>query len=226
MFEEIAKQKKPIPERLVLYGFTAKDSLYQYVTEICNNEFKLTVQIKPSGEIDTRLVEKETGDEYVLYKTSSFGAYIGEIRAAVEQVVSDIVHKCFETSVFKTAQAQMVIKFIRNFYGDELEFLWEKAPDNAIWRRKDNKKWYGAILTVKGKKIGLETESPVEIIDLRMDPAEAEAILSRENYYPGWHMNKKSWFTLVLNASVSDEEIKQRIKESYKLAKKQARRFT
>ncbi|MGN1104647.1 MAG: MmcQ/YjbR family DNA-binding protein, partial [Candidatus Coproplasma sp.] len=41
-----------------------------------------------------------------------------------------------------------------------------------------------------------------------------------ENYYPGWHMNKKSWYTLVLDGSVSDDEITERIKESYALAKK------
>ena len=33
----------------------------------------------------------------------------------------------------------MIIKYVRESYGDELEFLWKKFPDNAVWRRKDNK---------------------------------------------------------------------------------------
>ena len=37
---------------------------------------------------------------------------------------------------------------------------------------------------------------------------------------PGWHMNKKSWYTLVLDGPIADEEIKLRITESYELAKK------
>ncbi len=33
-------------------------------------------------------------------------------------------------------------------------------------------------------------------------------------------MNKKSWYTFVLNGSIPDEELKERIRESYKLAGK------
>lgn len=114
----------------------------------------------------------------------------------------------------------MAIEYVRKKYGDELEFLWTKFPENAVWRRKDNQKWYGAILTVTGNKIGLDTDEIVEIIDLRMKAENREAILSREHYYPGWHMNKKSWYTLVLDNCIADEEIKLRITESYELAKK------
>lgn len=66
----------------------------------------------------------------------------------------------------------------------------------------------------------MESDGIEEIIDLRMNPVEAESILSRKHYYAGWHMNKKSWYTLVLNGSITDEELKERMKESYKLAEK------
>lgn len=117
-------------------------------------------------------------------------------------------------------QAQMVREFIRNTYGDELEFLWPKSPKNAVWRRKDSRKWYGAVLTTAGNKVGLETSDIVEIIDLRMKKEQAEEVLARKHYYPGWHMNKKSWYTVVLDESVPDEELQRRIQESYELAKK------
>ena len=114
----------------------------------------------------------------------------------------------------------MVCEFIRNTYGDELEFLWPKSPKNAVWRRKDSRKWYGAVLTTAGNKVGLETSDIVEIIDLRMKKEQAEEVLARKHYYPGWHMNKKSWYTVVLDESVPDEELQRRIQESYELAKK------
>lgn len=94
-----------------------------------------------------------------------------------------------------------------------------KSPDNAIWRRKDSQKWYGAILTVNGQKIGLNTDKIVEIVDLRMKAENRDQILSKEHYYPGWHMNKKSWYTIVFDDGITDEEIKRRITESYELAK-------
>lgn len=218
MFDEIIKRKKLIPEKLLACGFEKIGEFFQYFTEIRNGEFTLMIQIGMDGTIDTNLVENETGEAYILYKTGASGTYVGEIRTAIEEVMYDIVRQCYETSIFKTEQSQMIINFVREQYGDELEFLWEKFPDNAVWRRKDNKKWYGAILTVAGKKVGLETDKIEEIIDLRMNPAEADIILSRKNYYPGWHMNKKSWYTIVLNGSVPDEELKEKIMESYDLA--------
>lgn len=218
MFDEIIKRKKLIPEKLLACGFEKNGEFFQYFTEIRNGEFTLMIQIGMDGTIDTNLVENETGEAYILYKTGASGTYVGEIRTAIEEVLYDIVRQCYETSIFKTEQSQMIINFVIEQYGDELEFLWEKFPDNAVWRRKDNKKWYGAILTVAGKKVGLETEKIEEIIDLRMNPAEADLILSRKNYYPGWHMNKKSWYTIVLNGSVPNEELKEKIMESYDLA--------
>ena len=171
-------------------------------------------------KLSSYLIEIENGEPYILYKTNASGAYIGEVREAIEAVLTDIVDNCYDSATFKTRQAYMAIEYVRKTYGDELEFLWAKFPDNAVWRRKDNQKWYGAILTVSGRKIGLDTDNIVEIIDLRMDAAQKDTILSRKHYYPGWHMNKKSWYTLVLDDSIADDEIKLRITESYKLAKK------
>lgn len=220
MFEEFTKRKKPIPEKLTAYGFEKEGNMFRYSREIRDGEFTLTLEIEKDGAIGTELIEKETGEEYVLYKTNASGAYVGGIRAAIGEVVGDVTGKCYETSVFRTEQAQMLREFVRETYGDELEFLWTQFPDNAVWRRKDNRKWYGAILTVEGRKLGLESERIEEIVDLRMDPKEAEEILSRANYYPGWHMNKKSWYTLILDGSISDGELKERLGESYRLAGK------
>ena len=220
MFEEFTKRKKPIPEKLTAYGFEKEGNMFRYSREIRDGEFTLTLEIGKDGAIGTELIERETGEEYVLYKTNASGAYVGGIRAAIGEVVGDVTGKCYETSVFRTEQAQMLREFVRETYGDELEFLWTQFPDNAVWRRKDNRKWYGAILTVEGRKLGLESERIEEIVDLRMDPKEAEEILSRANYYPGWHMNKKSWYTLILDGSISDGELKERLGESYRLAGK------
>ncbi|MGL4798821.1 MAG: MmcQ/YjbR family DNA-binding protein [Cellulosilyticaceae bacterium] len=219
MFDDIIKMKKPMPEKLITYGFEVVGEAYRYDTMIQNGEFKLTIFIKNDGTIDTNLIEKETDEPYILYKTKASGAYINTIRNDIEHILKDIAEKCYEISVFKTRQAQMIIDFCKETYNDELEFLWIKSPDNAVWRRKDSQKWYGVLLTLSGKKIGLETDEVVEIIDLRMNPTEAEMILAQKDYYPGWHMNKKSWYTLVLNESISDNELENRIRQSYELAR-------
>ena len=220
MFEDIFKRKKCNIEKISAYGFISKDGKWIYETDIIDGAFRLYVFVSENGAVDTNLIELENGEPYVLYKTEASGMFIGEVRAAVEAVLIDIAGSCYDSSVFKTNQAQMAVEYVRKKYGDELEFLWKKSPDNAVWRRKDSQKWYGAILTVNGRKIGLDTDEIVEIIDLRMEAANRDNILSREHYYPGWHMNKKSWYTLVLDDCISDEEMQLRITESYELAKK------
>ena len=99
-----------------------------------------------------------------------------------------------------------------------MEFLWQKFPDNAVWRRKDTAKWYGAILTVGRHKLDLDSKEIVEIIDLRIEPDQMDALLQNDGYYPGWHMNKKHWYTIILDESVATEEIFRRIDESFRLA--------
>lgn len=220
MFEDIFNRKKCNFKRISAYGFIIKDGKRIYETNIIDGTFKLFVLIAENGNVDTNLIEIENSEPYVLYKTNATGAYVGKVRSAVEAVLIDIANNCYDTSVFKTNQAQMAIEYVRKKYGDEPEFLWTKSPNNAVLRRKDSRKWYAAILTVSGRKIGLNTDKIVEIIDLRMKADDRDNILSREHYYLGWHMNKKSWYTLVLDDCVADEEIKLRIIESYELARK------
>lgn len=220
MFEDIFQRKKCNLERMSAYGFIIKDEKRIYETNIIDGAFKLSVLIAENGNVDTNLIEIENSEPYVLYKTNATGAYVGKVRSAVEAVLIDIANTCYDSSIFKTNQAQMAIEYVRKKYGDEPEFLWTKSPNNAVLRRKDSRKWYAAILTVNGRKIGLNTDKIVEIIDLRMKADDRDNILSKEHYYPGWHMNKKSWYTIVFDDCVADEEIKLRITESYELARK------
>ena len=134
--------------------------------------------------------------------------------------MQDIADKCYYTEVFKSRQAKVLIEYVRAKYVDELEFLWQKFPDNAVWRRKDNNKWYGAILTVSKAKLGLRSPEIAEIIDLRYPPEQMQELLGEDGYYPGWHMNKKHWFTVILDGSVSDERLFELVDISYGLAVK------
>ena len=53
-----------------------------------------------------------------------------------------------------------------------------------------------------------------------MNPADADALLATPGYYPGWHMNKKHWYTVVLDDSLPDAELEQRLCDSYQIAGK------
>lgn len=220
MFDDIFHRRKLNINKLVSYGFKQKENCWIYGIPIMNNTFTLHITVSDNGDVDTDLIENEFNEPYVLYKTNASGSFVGKVRSEIRIVLTSISEECFEPAVFKTEQAMLLTDYVRDTYGDELEFLWTKSPDNAVWRRKDNKKWYGAILTVSGNKLGLPTDEILEIIDLKLQKELMEATVDGKRYFPGWHMNKKNWYTIVLNNCVPTEEICHRIDESYRLAQK------
>ena len=220
MFEDIFMRKKAVPEKLDAYGFRKIRNSRKYATDILNSEFRLEVNVDKNSVPDTKLTEIATGEEYVLYKTDAVGTFVGDVRNAVANILQDIADCCYETVVFKAEQSVVLISYVREKYGDELEYLWDKFPDNAVWRRKDNKKWYGALLSVSRRKLGIPSDEIVEIIDLRTAPEVIENLIDSVRFFPGWHMNKKHWYTIILDGTVSVDEICRRVDESYLLAKR------
>lgn len=219
MFEEIFQRKKVDVHKLEAYGFKKISGIYQYDTDILDGEFHLEISLGKNQVPDTKLTEKASGEEYILYKTNAAGVYVGSVRNAVVAVLKNIAGRCYETAVFKEEQSRRLITYVRERYGDELEYLWEKFPDNAVWRRKDSKKWYAVLLTVPRRKLGIQSDETAEIIDLRGRPEQLEDFVDNEKYFPGWHMNKKHWYTILLDGSVPSEQIYEKIDESYRLAK-------
>ncbi len=219
MFEEIFCRKKPVPDRLKIYGFKKNCGAYRYETDILDGDFHLEVIVGKDTVPYTRLTESDGGDEYVLYKTSADGMFVGNVRTAIADVLRNIAEHCYVTSVFRSAETVSLINYAREKYGDEPEYLWEKSPGNAVLRRRDTGKWYGVLMTVSRSKLGIPSDDIAEIIDLRCEPEIIEALIDRECFYPGWHMNKRHWYTVILDGSVSTEEIRLRVDASYILAK-------
>ena len=81
-------------------------------------------------------------------------------------------------------------------------------------------KWYLAILTVGKNRLGFDSDESVEVIDLRADKDALPELIKQDNIFPGYHMNKKHWISILLDGSADINEIYRYIDESYILAKK------
>lgn len=221
MQEEPFAMKKPNIAKLREFGFAENGGAYTYETRIAGGHLQMSVTVTGGGDIRARVIDPATGEEYVLHRTTgAVGAFVGMVRTKYEAVLAEIGEKCFDPDVFKSACAREVISYVRAAYGGELEFLWKRFPGNAVWRREDTRKWYGALLTVPERKLGLASGKTAEVIDLRVDPEELAVLVDGERYFPGYHMNKKHWLTIRLNGAVPAKEIFHRIDESYRLAVK------
>lgn len=217
----IFKNRRVDFSRLEPFGFEKSGENYVYGKVLSESGFVMTVYVSGEGNVSAEVVDPEIGDRYVLHLIDGAqGSFVGEIRRQYEETLTRIAEGCFVKEVFKTAQAKEIIRYVKLRYGDELEFLWTRFPENAVWRRRDTGKWYAVLLTAKRSKIGLDGEDTAEILDFRVPPEELGSIVDGRAYFPGYHMNKKHWVTAVLNGTVPTEEICGRIDESYKLALK------
>ncbi len=76
------------------------------------------------------------------------------------------------------------------------------------------------MLVLSKRKLGFDSDEVVEIIDLRIDPDVLPSLVDGNRYFAGYHMNKKKWFTMCLDGSVTAEEVCGWIDKSYEIAAK------
>ena len=214
------KDKKIDFKKLEEFGFKLKDNSYYYHTSLLKNQFKMSVKISLDNSIFTEIIDTETNEPYVLHLLEmKRSGYSEKVYKVYSQILEKIKKECFEDEIFKANYTKEIIEYIKNKYGDELEFLWEKSPKNAVVRRKSSNKWYTVMLTIPKRKLNLDSDELIEIINLHNIEEEIEKLIDYKKYFPAYHMNKKHWCTICLNGTVEVKEIYKLIDISYELAK-------
>ncbi len=213
---KLLKCRKVNIEKLNSFGFSEAGGIYSLTKEILNGSFSITAHAKKDSSLLLEVTDKETGDEYTLaYMDGAVGAFVGKIKEECESFFSQILDCCYDIDIFKSEYTKLVIEYVENKYGCCPEFLWDKYEGNAIFRYDKTKKWFGALLTVKYRKLGIDEDGDAEVIDLKAPPERVTELVDGVRFHCGYHMNKKHWYTIKLDGSVDIEEIKARIDESY-----------
>ena len=218
--KDFIKNKKINFKKLKEFGFELIDNSYYYHTSLLKNQFKMSVKINIDNSIFTEIIDTETNEPYVLHLLEiKRSGYSEKIYKAYSEILEKVKKVCFEDEIFKANYTKEIVAYVKNKYGDELEFLWEKSPKNAVVRRKSSNKWFAVILTIPKRKIGLESDEVIEVINLHNIPKEIEKLIDYKRYFPAYHMNKKHWCTICLDGTIELKEIYKLIDISYELAK-------
>ena len=218
--KDFIKDKKIDLKKLKEFGFKLIDNSYYYHTFLLKNQFKMTIKINLDNSIFTEIIDTETNEPYILHLLEiKRSGYSEKVYKEYSEVLEKIKKECFEDEIFKANYTKEIVAYIKNKYGDELEFLWEKSPKNAVVRRKSSKKWYAVILTVSKRKLNLDSDEIIEVINLHNIVEEIKKLIDYKKYFPAYHMNKKYWCTICLDGTVELKEIYKLIDISYELAK-------
>lgn len=113
---------------------------------------------------------------------------------------------------------QEVFKWCKQQYGTEPDYPWNDW--NCVLRHKQNNKWYALIMEIEERKLGLDGNRIVDILNVKSDPLLIGSLRTQPGFFPAYHMNKDKWISVILDGTVSDDEMKNLIDLSYQLTKK------
>lgn len=214
--EEIFKKSKVDFSKIIKYGFKKDKKIYRYSKKIMNEAFEINVEIDEIGNVKGKVIDLSFEDEYTNFRVEGpRGAFAGEVREEFENLLKDIKSKCFRKENFIFEQSNRITNLIKEKYGDEPEFKWENDSGTATFSNKISKKWYGIIMTINKIKLNEKSDEIVEVMNVKLEPDKIQKLIQINGFYPAYHMNKKSWITIILDNTNSDEKIMELIEESY-----------
>ncbi len=218
--ERVFKDRKLVVENLVPFGFVPRENGFSYRAALLGGMVSVEFEIGVDGAV--RVEVREAGEKEVLRlsQRSSSSFLSRQLRKEYEEELWHVAERCFEPDVFRHELTRRLIAHVRTLYGDELEHLWRRSPENAIVRRRDNEKWYAAFLVIPRLKLTGDSKERTEVLNLRVEPGTLEGCVDHVSRFPGYHMNKKNWVSLCLDGSVPFEELAERLDTSYRLALK------
>lgn len=215
--EEIFQKAKVNKEKLIEYGFIKKDDNYYYSKKIMNGDFKVDIIINEK-EINSKVFDLSFNEEYTNFKIEKeTGSFVNSIRDEYKNILIDIREKCFESRQFVTDQACRIADSIKIKYNVDPEFAWEKFQTDAIF--KNNDKWFGLIMNIDRRKLE-NKDGNIDVINVKLSEQKIQKLLKKEGFYKAYHMNKEKWITIILDGTISDEEIMEYISESYLFTEK------
>lgn len=216
----IFKKSKPNYDKLEKYGFKKEKNKYTYKIRFMDNQFE--AQITIIDKIEGKIIDLDTKEEYTNIRLENIGTFASKVKTHYEEILKDIEKNCFEKQYFMLPQSNRITNYIIGKYNTKPEFLWEKLDGSAVFRNKENNKWFGIIMDINKNKLDKENKI-IEIINVKLDNKTIEKLIKEKGFYNAYNMNKKSWITIVLDDTLKDEEIIKYIDESYNIIKKKVK---
>ena len=114
---------------------------------------------------------------------------------------------------------QKLAAYLTDTHSVEGEHLFAQYPSFLVFRHSGNKKWFAVIMDIPRKNLGLPGEGEISVVNLKCDTRLIGSFREAPGIFPGWHMNKAHWLSVVLDGTVDDETIKFLVEMSCKLTK-------
>lgn len=210
---DIFKRRTISFEKAEKFGFVRVNGEYVYERAIYDGMIA-RITIDDSGVLSGEVYDEEFGEKYVNHRVeSATGAFVVGVRNAYQALLEEIAVAISSEKRYVFDQANRIDRYIAEKYGVTPEFMWQKFPHFGVYRNRDTRKWFAIIMNIGRGKVLKGESGEVEVMNVKLDE-QAGSFLGN-GVYPSYHMNHKSWVTILLDDTVDDARIAEMIEISF-----------
>lgn len=215
--DEIFLKKKFDFDKLKSFDFSMVDNKYIYTEDFMDSNFKAIIEI--SDVLKGKVIDNFSNEEYMPLRIESYdGEYICKVREAYKSILKRIADAWCTDVFFASDQANRIANLIYERYGVKPDFPWK--DDNGVFRHLDNNKWFSLIMYVSLDALLKNGDSHMlNIMNVKIDISKRDELYEIKGIYPAFHMNHKTWISVVLDDTICDYKIIELIQSSFDLTK-------
>ena len=189
-----------------------------------DGDFAVAVTVDSSGRVSGHVTDNMNDEEYLQLRSPAFnGSYVNTVRDAYEKLLTDIAERCCTEVTFAADQSNRIADRIRNEFGIGPDYPWDRDGTDAygVFRHTDTGKWFGLIMDIqKGKLTKSSDRTPVDVLNLKADERIIPRLHKTAGIYPAWHMNHRTWISVLLDDTLSDDSVMDLVSDSFRLTAK------
>lgn len=123
----------------------------------------------------------------------------------------------------ETIKAQ-ILAYAKKTYNAVPYAPFRTAPTYFVLRHAGTRKWYALFMDVPREKLGLPGGGHVDILDIKCDPVLSGSLRMGKGFFPGYHMHRDSWITVLLDGTVPAKDIFPLLDMSYEITREKSKR--
>jgi predicted DNA-binding protein (MmcQ/YjbR family) len=211
-YSSLLDEYSPAENKLLAYGFSKKAEDFILKKDMAEKDFFLQISFAYPNKLKAMMFDKTTGEEYLPFSLITMqGDFVSKAREEAESYLKDVIASCF----VRNSCQEKLVAYIKQKYDADLSNPWSEYPDFITLKEKGNPHWFGLLMPVAYKRLGIDREGEGKFINLKLNPEEIASLADNKYFFPAYHMNKKYWITVLLSSDAPFDKITGLVDESY-----------
>lgn len=222
MEEEIFQNCIPNPEKLCVAGFQKTAHGFYGIKKFPTLPFLAELTITAEGNVQGRVIDSDTKEEYLPFLTKTqIGSYVADVQEEYRLVLEELKTTGFVSLPAKLPQVERLKQHLLETYGEFPDFPFKKYPTFAVFRNRDNKKWYALVMHIPLCQFRPQEKSqiPIDVLNVKAPKEDIQDLTHRPGIYPAYHMNKSTWISIRLDQDVPDKLLFALVENSRRLTR-------